>query len=481
MEPSLKEKTAKGLMWGLLQGGSMQLFSAIIGIVLLRLLTPTDYGRIAVLLVFSTIASNLQESGFISALCNKRQPSHADYNAVFWFNIMVSISIYVLLFFLSPLIADFYNDPILTPLARVLFLGFLASAFGIVQRAYLYTNIKVKQTSLISLVSLIASGIIGIVMAYHGFAFWGLAVQSVLYIAFNTLLCWCVSPWRPSLHIDFRPAWQMFGFSSKLLLTNLFAQFNAHVFSVLLGRFYNTHVVGQYSNARKWNDMCVNTVNMMVANVVQPVLTQLVDDTPRYRQAFRKMLRFVCFITFPAMLGMGLISREFILITVGEKWLESAELLSLLTVYGCCHILTTLYSFMAISRGKSDVNMFCTIGISILVWGGLYLMHPYGLRSMIVYFICINWAWLLAWQYFAWRMFRMTVIDMAKDILPFLLLAAGVMVATWFITSGITNIYLCVTAKIIIAAILYAGLTYISGAQIMRESIGYLRKKKVND
>lgn len=473
-EATLKEKTVKGLLWSLLQGGGMQLINAIIGVCLLRCLNPSDYGRVAVLLVFSAIATNLQESGFISALCNKRQPTHADYNAVFWFNITVSITIYALLFAASPFIAEFYHDPVLTPLARFLFLGFLCSAFGTVQRAYLYTNIKVKQNTLISISSLIISGIVGIIMAYRGYAFWGLAVQSVLYTALNALFCWFVSPWRPSFHIDLSPAWRMFGFSSKLLLTNLFGQLNNHVFSILLGHFYDTRIVGQYSNARKWNDMCVYTINTMNVSVVQPVLAQLTDDTVRYRQAFRKMLRFVSFITFPLMLGMGLIAREFILIVVGEKWLESAHLLSLLTIFGCANILTTLYSYMTISRGRSGINMFCTIGLSILVWAGLLLLHPYGLEVMIYYFITINWLWLLVWQWFARKMFQMTFLQAAMDILPFLLFAAAVMVATAFLTQGITNIYLAILAKIAIAATLYCSLAWLSGAKIMRESMHYL-------
>ena len=472
---NLKEKAARGLLWGGLGNGAIQLVSALMGIALLRLLTPDDYGKIAVLIVFSNIASNLQESGFIQALCNKKDPQHGDFNAVFWFNILVAFLVYVILFLCAPLIAQFYNEPILTPLARYLFLSFVISSFGTIQRAWLYRNVMVKQTTSITLCAIVVSNLVGITMAYFGYAFWGLATQALIYTLIITVLTWCISTWRPTLHIDLRPAFRMFGFSCKLLITNIFYHLNNQVFAVLLGRFYNTHVAGNYSNARKWDDMCINTIHEMVRGVAQPVLSQIVDERERYRNAFRKMLRFVCFVSFPAMLGMGLIAKEFILITVGEKWIESAAILSMLSVYGAFYPVTTLYSNMTISLGRSGINMFCNISICVIVWIGLIVLHPYGLTTMLIFFIALNIAWLFIWQWFAWRLIGLRLWDALKDVVPFLLLAVGVMVATYFITLPIENIYLLLAAKILTAVVLYAGLTWLSGAKIMREAVSYLR------
>ena len=475
----LKDKTAKGLLWGGISNGLIQVLGALFGIVLLRILSPGDYGKIAVLIVYANIASNLQESGFMAALIRMKEPRHEDYNAVFWFNIIVSVVIYVILWFAAPLIASFNHEPVLTPLARYLFLGFVFSAMGTVQRAYLQGHLLIKQQSIISLVALILSNVIGVVMALMGFAFWGLATQTVSFILFTMLMDWWVSPWRPSLKIDLRPAWRMFGFSSKLLVTNLFNQLNSQVFSVLLGKYYNTYVVGVYSNARKWNDMAVNTICGMLQGVSLPVLAQVADDDERYRQVFRKMLRFASFVSFPCMFGLALISREFILITVGQKWADSATLLSMLCFYGAFFPLTSLYSSLTISRGHSGMNMVSTIVLCILVWIGLIVMHPYGIYHMVTYFITVNILWLFVWHWFAWRIVRLRLLDVLKDIMPFCLLAGVVMVATALITSPITNIYLCCVAKVVIAVLLYVGLVYLSGARILRESIDYIRHKKV--
>lgn len=494
MADNLKEKTAKGLLWGGLSNGIVQILGALFGIIFLRILEPGDYGKIAMLVVFSNIAGNLQESGFIAALCNKKNPTHEEYNAVFWFNIFVSLSLYLLLWCAAPLIADFYHEPVLVPLARYLFVGFVIAGLGTVQRAYLLGNIMVKEYGLVGITALVISNLIGIVLAFNGFAFWGLATQTISYVAVVVALNWYISPWRPSspfrangkrglpaLRETLRPAWDMFGFSSKLLLTNLFNQLNSQVFSILLGRFFNTRTVGLYSNARKWDDMAINTINGMMSGVSQPVLARVRDDVERYRHVFRKMMRFISFISFPSMLGLALIAREFVQITAGGKWVDSAPILSLLCIHGAFFPITILYSNMAISRGKSGINMFCTITLCIIIWMGLLNLHQYGLYPMVIFFIVINILWLGVWHLFAWRLIQYSFWHMLTDILPFALLALSTMVATHFLTSGITNIYLCLVAKILTATVLYGGLTWLSGAKIMRESINYIIKKKVSE
>lgn len=494
---SLKQRTAKGLMWGGLSNGMVQLLGAVFGLALLRLLTPADYGKVAVLLVFANIASTLQESGFTAALANKKEPTHADYNAVFWFNILVSAALYVILFLCAPLIADFYHEPKLTLLARVLFIGFFISSLGTVQRAYLFGHLMVKQTSIIAVTSLIVSGLAGVGVAWwlhdpnapegQSSAYWGLVVQNVGFIAVVALMNWWYSPWQPTFNINLKPAWGMFGFSSKLLLTNLFNNLNSHAFSVLLGHYYGDVQAGIYNNARKWDDMCCNTINGMVTGVAQPVLAQVRDDEERYRAVFRKMLRFISFVSFPAMLGMGIIAREFILLAVGDQWEESATLLSMLCVYGAFFPITTLYSHMAISRGKSGINMFCIICLCPIIWIGLILLNPVGVKWMVVFFVAVNVLWLFVWQWFAWRLFRLSYWHALKDVSPFLLLALAVMGTTWFVAGEIISltglegkvaIIVSLIIKVVMAAVLYLGLVWMTGAKIMRESIDFLRKKK---
>ena len=478
-QKSLKERTAGGMLWGGLSNGLMQLIAAVFGLVLLRYLTPDDYGKVAMLNIFAALASALQESGFIAALCNRKEPTHEEYNAVFWFNLLVSATLYIILWFCAPLIADFYGDKDLIPLARVLFLGFLFSGLGTVQRAYLFGHLKVKETSICSLTAMLLSGIVGVTLAMNGFAYWAIVTQAICFVLITQLMAWHFSSWRPTLDFDLAPAWRMFGFSSKLMLTNIVNICNLHAFSVLLGKFFNAHTAGIYTTARKWDDMASSTINGMVTSTSQPTLAQVADDIGRYRQVFRKMLRFVSFVSFPAMLGLGLVAQEFILLAGGEKWRESGLLLSLLCLHGAFVPITTLYSNLTISRGRSGINMGCTIAQCLAVWVGLVLLYPYGLLPMVIYFVALNIAWLAIWQWFAWRLTGLTFLEALKDTVPFLVFTLLVLGLTWWLTKGIENLWLLLISRVLIAAALYAGTMWLSGAKIMRESIHYIFNRKL--
>ena len=246
-EQSLKQKTAKGLFWGGLSSSIQQLLGLLFGIVLGRLLDRSDYGMIGMLAIFSAIASALQESGLVAALANREKVSDKDYNAVFWFSLSCGATLYVLLYFSAPLIADFYDTPELTSLARFSFLSFFIASFGIAPRAILFRNLKVKENTIISLSSLFVSGMVAIILAANGFAYWGIAIQTMVFVLIGTMLNWYFAHWKPSFRIDFSPIKEMFGFSSKMLITQIFIIINQNLFSVLLGKFYTKQEVGDFS------------------------------------------------------------------------------------------------------------------------------------------------------------------------------------------------------------------------------------------
>ena len=179
---TLKEKTAKGLFWGGLSNGLQQLIGLVFGIFLARLLSQDDYGMVGMLTIFSAVAAALQEGGFISALNQKKEATQRDYNAVFWFSTMLSICMYVILFFCAPLIARFYDEPELVPLSRYVFLGFVITSFGIAPRAWLFRNLRTKEAAITMFTALAVSNFVGVLMAFAGMAYWGLATQSLVYI-----------------------------------------------------------------------------------------------------------------------------------------------------------------------------------------------------------------------------------------------------------------------------------------------------------
>ena len=476
-EQSLKDKTAKGLFWGGLSNGLLQFLNLFFGVFLARILTPADYGMIGMLTIFSLIAGSLQESGFIAALANKKEVVHKDYNAVFWFSTGLSFCLYIILFFCAPLIADFYHVPELTALSRYSFLGFFIASLGTAQSAFLFRNLMVKQKAMSSVIALIFSGIVGVLLASLGFAYWGIATQNLVYVATVTVCYWCFSSWRPTFHLDFTPLKGMLSFSSKLLLTNIFGHINNNLFSVILGKFYSETEVGYFGQANKWNMMGHSLITGMVNGVAQPVLAQVSDDKERQSRVFRKMLRFTAFISFPAMFGLSLVAPELITIAITDKWAASAEILRLLCISGAFIPIITLYSNLLISKGKSNVYMWNTICLGMTQLLVMLLLYPYGIHTMVLVYVLINIVWLLVWHYFVWREIRLRLFQALKDIMPFAVISGGIMIATYYITLFMQNIYLLFVSKVIIASSLYMIIMWCSGSITFKESMEYVRHR----
>ncbi|WP_455962453.1 lipopolysaccharide biosynthesis protein [Bacteroides bouchesdurhonensis] len=479
-EPSLKQKAAKGIFWGGFSSGLQQLLSALFGIVIARLLDNTDYGMYGVLAIFIAIASTLQDSGFVTALVNKRNVTQEDYNAVFWCSLSIGTSIYIIFFFCAPLIADFFNAPELIWLSRYVFLGFLMSSTSVVHNAYFLRNLMIKQRAMAQLPALILSGTIGIIMAYNGMSYWGIATQNLIYIATINLWYWHFSPWRPTFRIDFRPLKGIFGFSSKILVTSIFQQINNNLVSTILGAFYTKAEVGNYTQSSKWNYMGYNAIEGMISSVAQPVLREVADDPERQQNVFRKMLRFTSFLSFPAMFGLALIAKEFIIITITDKWISCVPILQILCVWGAFMPVISLYSRLILSKEKPNIFMWNSILLCVLQLIIMLLAYPYGIHVMLMLFVVLNIIWLGVWQYFIWKEIRLSLWNALKDTVPFAGVATATMVATYYITIGISNIYLMLIAKIVLAIAIYSLIMWLSKVAIFKESIKYLsgRSKK---
>ena len=477
---NLKQTVAKGMLWGGLSNTVCQLLSLVFGVYLARVLTPDDYGPIGMLAIFTAIAGSLQDSGFVAAIANRKTATHDDYNAVFWFNIIISLLMYAVLYFCAPLIAAFFNQPILVNLSRYNFLGFVVAAFGIAPSAYLFRELKVKEKSISLILAISISGITGIALALNGYSYWGIATQSIVYVLVRSIVCWYFTPWHPSFRINFAPLKYLFAFSYRLLITNLFQRFNWNIFSFILGKYYTRSDVGNYTNSAEWFNMGGEVVNGMVNAVAQPALAKVVDDNERQLRVFRKMLRFTAFVSFPLMLGLSLVSKELIVVVITEKWIESAHMLQVLAIWGAFMPLQSMFTNLLVSRGKAAVFMWCTIIQGVLTLALLLLLHPYGIRNMIIAYCIFNALWLFIWHYFAEKEIRIKLQMFLIDTLPYLLMATGVMVATYHLTKPIDNIYILLVARIAIAALLYIGTAWIAGSKELDEIIGFLFKRKTD-
>lgn len=475
---NLKEKTARGLFWAFLSSGGIQLLNLVIGIFLARLLSPGEYGIVGMLAIFTLLANNLQESGFGVALVNIKDIKHNDYNSVFWFNVGMSLLLYLILFLCAPLIADFFHQPCLVKLSRFIFLGFIIASLCISPNAMLVRDLKMKEKAITSLSALVISGTVAVIMALKGFSYWSLATQQVLY---NVVICfgrYYYTRWSPTFKVDFTPVKQMFSFSYKVLITAVLTTINNNVLTVIFGRLFPAQAVGNFTQANKWNTMANQLVTNTVAQVAQPVLTRVTDDSERQCRVFGKMLRFTAFLAFPAMFGLAMVAPQVILLAIGDKWVNSIPLLQVLCISGAFIPLYTVYQNLFLSQGKSDTYMWLTVSQIAIMLIAVLACHKLGITAMVIAFACINVLWLLAWQVFASRLIGYRFVTMLRDLLPFMLIALAVMAVTYLVTRFIGNMYFLLLARLLLAATLYVTTLKLLHAKILEESIEFIRKKR---
>lgn len=474
---TLKEKTAQGLLWGGLNSGIQQIVGLAFGIVLGRLLSPSDYGMMAMISIFSLVATALQDSGFRTALTNIEHPKHEDYNSVFWFNIIMASSLYVILFLAAPLIGEYYHTPRVVPLCRYAFLSIVIASLGTAQSAYLFKHLRAKQQAEAGALAVILSSLTGVGMAFAGMAYWSLATQGLVYVGINTLLQWHFSPWRPSIHgITFAPVRRMFRFSCKILATTIMTHVNNNVLNILLGHYFTPRDTGNYNQAYQWNTKCYSLVQSMVAQVAQPVLVSLNGEEGRQKDVFRKMMRFTAFITFPLLFGFGLVAKEFIVTAIGEKWLASAQLIQILCLSGATMPLSTLFSNMIISKGRSGTFFWCTFTLGLVQIATMIMIWPMGIRWMVIAYTLLNTSWLLVWLFFVRRLIGYGYWMFFCDVMPFALAAAGVMGVAYVATMPLSNMIALLITRFIIAVVLYYVVMKLARVKILAECEKFVKR-----
>ena len=478
---NLKEKTAKGLFWGALNNGTIQVLNVLIGIMLGRKLSPEEWAPIGMIAIFSAIAGNLQSSGFSTAIINMKSPTSNDYNAVFWFNTLVSALVYLVLFACAPWIAWFFEQPCLTDLSRFIFLAFFISSFGISTNAYMMKNMMQREMTIVGITALIISGLTAITLAFLGYSYWSLAWQQVVNAFVLVVGRWYYVKWRPCFKVDFAPIRQTFRFSMNILITMIINTVNNHILTFVFGKLFTRtpQVVGNFFQAFKWDTMAYQTVGGTIEQVAQPVLVNLRDDEDESREVrvFRKMMRFTAFLAFPAMFGLSLVSEEFILATIGPKWIDCVPLLRVLCIGGAFMPFYSLYKNLIISQGRADLNMWLNISQIVLQFILIFATYRQGILMVVYAYSILNVVWLLAWQFFAHRLIGLQLVHVLKDTLSFALISGAVMLVSYVATTQITNVYLILALRIVMATILYVGVMKLLRVKIMDECIKFLSKK----
>lgn len=391
----LKNKTIKGLTWGGAVSIFQQLIALVFGILIARILSPSDYGLVGVLTIFVSLASLLTESGFIFVLANREGDNRREYSTTFWFNVLMSLTMYIFLFAFAPQIAAFFGREELVSLSRYVFAGFLISSFGVVQSAYLFKRLMVRESGIAQILSTIISGFIGLMMALSGFGYWGIATQGVVASITRTGILWYFSPFRPLLCFDRKFIRETMSDGIRYTVPNLFGNISENIYSVLLGKLYTVEDVGYYAEANKFNTYGSITISSMLRNVSQPMLVQIHNKNAKL-SAFRKLFRLTCMLAFPALFCLSFVAPEFIIVVLGEKWSGSIIIMRILCLGGPFGVLCTLFSYYVVSERRSNLymwigvsNSICLIIVALIASHGGALWLAAACTSLSVVFFCL--------------------------------------------------------------------------------------------
>lgn len=392
----LKQKAISGVIWSSIQKFGTMGISFVSNIILARLLTPDDYGCVGMLMIFITVANTFIDGGFGSALIQKKQPTQEDYSTIFYWNLALSFILYAILFFTSPLIAGFYNLAMLSPVLRVQGLVLILNSLSIIQLNRLRKQLKFKKISIVNLTSATISVGVTIYLAYNGWGVWALVAQQLLMSFFNTVLFWIVAGWMPSFIFSYQSFKELFSFGGFILLSNLLNTLGNNIQGILIGKFFSSHTMGLYSQARKLEEVASTSLSNVVDQVSFPVLAEVKNDKTRLINVLRKLITSIAFFSFPIMLLLIAIAKPVIVLLYSSKWIECVPYFQILCVAGIAISLQNINYYAVAAIGKSKELFFWTVIKRIISLGliviGFFIYGIWGLLGGMVLAAYIMYA-----------------------------------------------------------------------------------------
>lgn len=358
---SLKEKTVKGVGWSAADTFLGQGVTFIVGLVLARILSPEEYGLIGIVTIFTTIMLGFVDSGFSNALIRKHEVSDEDYSTLFFFNLVVSIIMFALLYIGAPAIAYFFERPQLVLLTRVMGLLLIFQAISIVQYTILSRKIDFKTKTKASIISAISSGVIGIGMALTGFGVWSLVSQQLSRQFIYSICLWIFNKWWPKLKLSIDSFKYMWGFGWKLMLSSFLDRVWTQLYQAVVGKYYSPATLGQYTRAKEYASIFSSNLTSIVQRVSYPVLSQVQDDKERLVSAYRRVIKATMFVTAIIMLSMGAVSEPLLYCLIGPQWHEAAVYLPLICVSMSLYPLHAINLNMLQVQGRTDIYLYIEI------------------------------------------------------------------------------------------------------------------------
>ena len=391
-EKQLKHKAINGVIWTFIQRFMSIFIQFISNIVLARLLTPDDYGCIGMLSIFMLLSAAIIDGGFSSALIQKKRPTQEDYSTIFFWNLGLSLIIYLVLYSIAPLVSRFYHMDLLCPVLRVQGLVLIINALQSVQVNQLNKQFKFKKISIVTLISSVISISVTILLAYKGYGVWALVTQNLLMSAIPSITYWLTNNWKPKFIFSTSSFKELFNFGFFMFLTSLISTFATNMQGLLIGRFYNAATMGFYSKAHSTERLASTSISQVISQVSYPLYAELQDNKDSLIRTIRKLTLGVSYVTFPLMFILILLAKPLFILLYTEKWLEAVPFFQILCVAGLAICLLAINSQSIAAIGKSK-QMFIwslikhSVGVLFII-AGFYIG---GIKGLLIGMVTKSW------------------------------------------------------------------------------------------
>lgn len=429
----LRQKVIHGVLWSSAQRFGTMTITFVSNIMLARLLSPDDYGCIAMLMIFISLANTFIDGGFGSALIQKKQPTQVDYSTIFYWNIAIALLLYLVLFLSAPLVAKFYRLPLLTNVLRIQGIVLFFNALSIIQQNQLRKQLQFKKISIVYIASASISLVIAIILVYHGWGVWSLVVQQIVISVFHAVLFWIMGHWRPLWTFSLGSFKELFNFGGFMLLSNLFGTFSNEIQGLLVGRMFNPATLGLYNQAYRLEGSAATATSSIIDQVTYPVLAQLQDDKQALQSALKRFIQIPAYVCSLMMMILIVIAEPLIVLLYSDKWIDCVPYFQILCTAGLAVCLqgSANNSIAAIGKSRKFFSwtiikrsltiILCVIGIFMAGMDGLLWSCVVGAWSVYLingYLVAKDVGYPLHKQIF--------------DILPSILLAVFIGLVAYF-------------------------------------------------
>ncbi len=478
MPESLKYKTLKGTVWSSIERFSVQGVAFIVMIIMARILTPDDYGLVAMLTIFIAISQSLVDSGFSQALIRKQDRNETDNSTVFYFNIGVGLILYLILFLCAPLIAKFYREPILTPITRVISLSIVINSFVVVQRAILTSRIDFKTQAKASMSAAVISGIVGVSMAYTGCGVWSIVWYQLSTLTVNVGLLWILSKWRPRLLYSWRSFRELFGFGSKLAASGILDTLYQNIYLIVIGKIFSAADLGYYTRASQFSQFPSSNLSGIIHRVTYPVLCTIQNDDNRLRSVYRRFLRLSAFIVFPLMIGLAAVAKPLILLLLKEQWSFCIILLQIICFSMMWYPIHAINLNLLQVKGRSDLFLKLEIIKKCIGVAILFITVPIGLIAMCCGSIFSSIICLIVNTHYTGKLIQVGFLTQMRDLLPTLAYSLTTGALVYGIVNILPGLWLQLVIGITFGILFFLSITKITHSRDLREAIAFIKEAR---